>query len=86
MKLLVGIQGKVNTNINRIHQFLNDAKQIWSSIDVMDYKQAAIHYLSAKHIVSRLCLESVVTHKKSVLAVSSSFPLCHVVTFVVIRE
>ena len=40
----------------------------------MDYKQAAIHYLNAKHIVSRLCLESVVvTHKKSVLAVSQFY-------------
>lgn len=38
---------------------------------MMDYKQAAVHYLTAKHIVSHLCLESVmVTHKKSVLAVS----------------
>ena len=45
--------------------------QIWSSIDVMDYKQAAVLYLTAKHIVSKLCLESVVvTHKKSVLSVS----------------
>ena len=74
MKLLVGIQGKVNITTNRRDQFFNDAIQIWSSIDVMDYKQAAIHYLNAKHIVSRLCLESVVvTHKKSVLAVSQLY-------------
>lgn len=69
MKLLVGIQGKVN--INRVDHFFIITLQIWSSIDVMDYKQAAVHYLSAKHIVSQLCLESiVVTHRKSVLAVS----------------
>lgn len=38
---------------------------------MMDYRQAALHYLNAKHIVSRLCLESVVvTRKKSVLSVS----------------
>jgi len=37
----------------------------------MDYKQAAMHYLNAKRIISQLCLESIViTHQKSVLAVS----------------
>ena len=38
---------------------------------MMDYKQAAVLYLTAKNIVSKLCLQSVVvTHKKSILAVS----------------
>lgn len=71
MKLLVGIQGKVIVGLNRIIRNINITVQIWSSIDVMDYKQAAVLYLTAKHIVSKLCLQSVVvTHKKSVLAVS----------------
>lgn len=47
--------------------------QIWSSIDAMDYQQAAVFFLRAKCIVSQLCLESVAASpQKSSLAVSKN--------------
>ncbi|XP_065910977.1 conserved oligomeric Golgi complex subunit 1-like [Dysidea avara] len=43
--------------------------KIWSSIDAMDYQQAAVFFLRAKRIVSQLCLESVAASpQKSLLA------------------